>query len=124
MLTKRNHLSTKQKAKVNKANLDITTMFKCLRKAEYSNIIKNHFGYVPDVPNMFYFRECLKLSKKIDSFEFHKLMNAELRKRKPRKKEILSSGKIPSYLLNICLAIDPNNDEYRQLLKYLNQKVF
>lgn len=123
VLNRRNQLSVRKNAALNTQYLDITTMFKSLRKQEYSNIIKKAYGYVPDVPNMFYFKECLKLAKKLDAFEFNKLMGEELKKRKPKEKEIVSSNSIPDYLRNICLAIDPNQKEYERLFNYLNQTV-
>lgn len=122
VLTKRNHLSKRKEAQKNTSSLDITTMFKSLRKPEYSNIISKYFGEVPDVPNMFYFKECLKLAKQIDPVEFHQLMNEQLKKRKPSEKEILSS-QVPNYLANICLSIDPSREQYQQLFNYLNKKI-
>lgn len=122
-LNKRNQLSVRKKAVLNTEYLDITTMFKSLRKKEYSNIIKKAYGYVPDVPNMFYFKACLKLAQKIDIFEFNKMMGEELKKRKPKEKEIVSSNSIPDYLRNICLSLDPNQKEYERLFNYLNQTI-
>lgn len=122
-LNKRNQLSIRKQATSTFDYLDVTTMFKCLRKKEYSNIIKKHFGYVPDVPNMFYFKECLKLAKKMDTGVFNKMMGEELKKRKPKEKEIVSSSGVPHYLQNICLAIDPTKKEYERLFNYLNQTV-
>lgn len=123
VLSKQFHLSDRKEAEKNVGKLDIPTMFKCLRKAEYTNILNTYYGSVPDVPNMYFFRECVELAKKIKPIKFHQLMNEELKKRKPREKQILNSGKIPSFLTNICLAIDPNDEQYDQLFKYLNKKI-
>lgn len=122
-LNEKYQLSKKKKAEINIDNLDITTMFKSLRKNEYTSIISKVFGYFPNVPNMFYFKKCLELAQKIEAVKFHQLMNCELKKRKPKEKEILTSGKIPDYLSNICLAIDPSEEQYHRLFKYLNQKI-
>lgn len=122
-LNKRFQLSEIKKVESNFDRLDITTMFKCLRKEEYSNIINKVFGEIPNVPNMFFFRECLELAKKIVPKEFHHLMSQELKKRKPKEKNILASNRIPKYLKNICLAIDPTRNEYDQLFSFLNQKI-
>lgn len=122
-LNMRNQLSVRKQAASDTGYLDITTMFKCLRKEEYTNIIKKTFGYVPDVPNMFYFKECLKLAKKMGPGEFNKMMGEELKKRKPREKKIVSSNGVPDYLRNICLAIDPTKKEYERLFNYLNQTI-
>ncbi len=122
-LNNRNQLSIRKKAILNTKYLNITTMFKSLRKGEYSNIIKKAYGYVPDVPNMFYFKACLKMAKKMDAYEFNKMMGEELKKRKPKEKEIVSSNSIPDYLRNICLSLDPNQKEYERLFNYLNQTI-
>lgn len=123
VLNKQFHLSDRKVTEKKSDKLDIVTMFKCLRKAEYTNIIKTYYGSMPDVPNMYFFRECLELAKKIKPIKFHRLMNDELKKRKPREKQILNSGKIPNFLSSICLAIDPNGEQYDQLFKYLNKKL-
>lgn len=122
-LSPRYHLSPIKQARINARSLDIKTMFKCLRKDEYSAIIKKVYGSIPDVPNMYYFKECLNLARQIDPDNFHQLMNVELKKRKPKEGHILNSGKLPSFLKNICLSIDPTSSEYSTLFKYLNKKI-
>lgn len=72
---------------------------------------------------MFYFKECLKLARQIDAPDFNKMMAEELKKRKPKEKEIVSSKGVPDYLRNICLAIDPTQNEYERLFNYLNQTI-
>lgn len=119
-LNNRFQLSEVKKAEVDTSHLDITTMFKSLRKEEYTNVVSKAFGFVPDVPNMFYFKKCLELARKMDPAEFHHLMSIELKKRKPRHKDVFSSGKVPDYLSNICLAIDPTEKGYHRLFRYLN----
>jgi len=123
VLNKRNQLSVRKQAVSDADKLDITTMFKCLRKGEYSYIIIKAFGEVPDVSNMFYFKECLNLAKKMDAIEFNKMMGEELKKRKPKEKEIICSDSVPDFLRNICLSIDPSKREYERLFNYLNQTV-
>mgnify|MGYP005845088593 CR=1 FL=1 len=122
-LSKRFQLSVVKEALKDATHLDITTMFKSLRKKEYSNIILNAFGKVPDIPNMFYFRECLKLAQQMKALNFNKLMSQELKKRKPQEKHVLNSDKLPEYLTNICLSIDPNVEEYERLFSFLNKKI-
>lgn len=122
-LSKRLHLSRVKEAKTNTSKLNVLTMFKCLRKEEYSNIIQQYFGFTPDVPNMYYFSESLKLAQKIHPIEFYQLMSAELKKRKPKEKQLLSSDKVPGYLANICISLDPNMKEYDQLFEYLNKRI-
>lgn len=122
-LNERFQLSEVKKAERDISQLDITTMFKSLRKGEYSKIIDEVYGNVPEVPNMFYFKECLKLAQKMDAVKFHKMMNQQLKKRKPKVKKALTSKKVPQFLTNICLSIDPSEKEYNCLFTYLNKKI-
>jgi hypothetical protein len=112
-----------RKAKYDARYLDITTMFKALRKKEYSNVIKAEYGKLPDVPNMFYFKECLKLAKQMKPINFHSLMSKELKKRKPKEMTPYQNNLLPEYLTNICIAIDPTANQYDRLFQYLNTKI-
>ncbi len=122
-LTSRKQLSTIKTVETDVSRLNVTTMFKCLRKQEYSNIIKKAFGYEPAVPNMFFFRECLKMAQKIPPVEFKFLFDYELRKRKPKHKVGFMSSQIPECLCNICLSIDPSFQQYERLQSFLNQRI-
>lgn len=122
-LSKNLHLSEVKKAESDYTDLDIVTMFKSLRKPEYSSLIKEYFGEIPNVPNMYFFKECLKLALNIDKAEFHKLMSKQLKKRTPKETELLESNLIPAYLSNICLNINPDQGQYERLFHFLNQKI-
>lgn len=122
-LTDRFHLSEVRKASNNSDHLDIRTMFKVLRKDEYSNVIKQVHGFLPDVPNMYYFKECLSLAYQINAKKFNYLMSEELKKRKPKDPNTIQSNEVPDYLTNICLNIDPTSDQYIRLFNYLNEKI-
>jgi hypothetical protein len=122
-LTDKFHLTEIRKAKYNPEYLEITTMFKALRKKEYSNVIKEVFGELPDVPNMYYFKECFELAKQLEPEIFHRLMSEELKKRKPKEIEPIQANLLPKFLSNICLTIDPNANQYDRLFKYLKAKI-
>lgn len=122
-LTNNFTLSEVREAKEETKHLDITTMFKSLRKEEYSNIIESQYGEVPEVPNMYYFKECLKLAKKINPERFHRLMSTELKKRKPKETMPFKKNLLPEFLTNICMAIDPTANQYDRLFQYLNAKI-
>lgn len=112
-----------RKAKCTSRCLDITTMFKSLRKEEYTNIIEAEYGKVPEVPNMYFFKECLKLAKMMKPERFHKLMCSELKKRKPKETIAFQKNNLPEFLTNICLTIDPTAKQYDRLFQYLNAKI-
>lgn len=61
----------KEAGKLN--NFDRIAQFKTLRKPEYTKLIKDYYGEVPKVPNMYYFKECLNLVQKVPSKDFHSL---------------------------------------------------
>lgn len=120
-LTNRNALKTiKEPIKNEVFNHDI--LFKTLRKEEYISIIKKYFKFVPKVPNTQIFRECLKLSKKIDILEFQKLVIQKLKYRNISNPETFKERQIPEALKHICYSLDFSDNEYQQLEYFLSQK--
>jgi len=87
VLSPGNTLTSRIKPTEDTDHLDIIYMFKCLRKDEYSSLIKKYFGYLPDVPNTKLFRECLKLAQKINEKDFHGFMFSYLKKRTINEKK-------------------------------------
>jgi len=112
-----------REAKFNSRYLNITTMFKSLRKEEYSNVIKAEYGEVPEVPNMYYFKQCLEMANKMGPEHFHRLMSKELKKRKPKVITPFQKNLLPEFLTNICLTINPTDNQYERLFQYLNTKI-
>ncbi|MEM7085220.1 MAG: sce7726 family protein [Bacteroidota bacterium] len=103
--------------------LDISYMFKCLRKKEYTKIIKEYFGFLPDVPNTRIFRECLALAKKIDPVDFHLMMFEKLKKRTIREKDQISSPLFPHYLKHIGVCSDFKKEEIERISSFINRKI-
>lgn len=122
-LNNRFQLSTIKNAEENYDFLDIGVMMRCLRKDEYSSIIKNYFGSIPKVPNTQFFTKCLNLAQNIPVKTFHRLMVNELKKRTPNEKDSLNSDSLPSELRHICLCINPTKQQYDYLFSFLNQNV-
>lgn len=122
-LTRRNQFTTIRKTNPEYSGLDIKTMFKCLRKQEYSNIITRKFRKLPQVHNMRYFKACLKLAQTMEPLEFHRQMNNELKKRKPQEPGLITSRQVPESLTNICLSLNPSTKQYERLISYLNQPI-
>ncbi|MBT4289340.1 MAG: sce7726 family protein [Deltaproteobacteria bacterium] len=60
-LTRGNTIKTIRESFSNLQNIKADIMFNSLRKSEYINVIQDHFGFVPDVPNTQLFKECKKL---------------------------------------------------------------
>ncbi|GGH42619.1 MULTISPECIES: sce7726 family protein [Flavobacteriaceae] len=121
-LTQRNALKTVKEAEKNTFTFKHDTLFKTLRKDEYISLIRTYFKFVPDVPNTQIFRECLKMSKKIDILEFQKLVVQKLKYRNISNPEVFKERQIPESLKHICYSLDFSDIEYQQLEYFLSQK--
>ncbi|WP_430968320.1 sce7726 family protein [Spongiimicrobium sp. 2-473A-2-J] len=121
--SRRNTLVERIKPKTDSSHLDISYMFKCLRKGEYSKIIQNYFGYLPEVPNTQFFRECLNLALEIDPLVFHDLMFSCLKQRSLKGKEEIASETLPRYLKHIGISSNFSNNDIYELKKFINQKI-
>jgi hypothetical protein len=98
-------------------------MMRCLRKGEYTSLIRKHYGTVPVVSNIRYFTVCLELAMAINPVVFHSLLLDELKKRVPVEKECLQSDLLPPELKHICLCLNPSKFEYNNLFQFLNMAV-
>jgi hypothetical protein len=99
--------------------LNIDTLFKLLRKEEYCNLLKEKFGYLPDVPNTLFFKECINLANSIDVEEFQKLVFKELKKRHLKELERFIDIKSFMEIKHICLCLDFSISEYNTLQNFL-----
>lgn len=93
-LTENNTLRTIRESTSNINDLDSSIMIKCLRKGEYTNIIKNYFGEVPQTTPVKYFSTCCELFCQIPVDKLHDMMLAELKKRTIKEKEKFKSDSI------------------------------
>ena len=122
-LTSDLNLKTHKEADIDNAKFDHTTLFKLLRKVEYENIIKEKYGAVPQVPNTILFKSCLKLAQQIDVNEFQSLVFKQLKKRKLREPELLTSINTPTELRFLCHSMDLDKKQYLTLFKVLNKAI-
>jgi hypothetical protein len=122
-LSDRFNLTTEKQAEEECGGLDSNIIMRTLRKEEYSGLIEAHFGMLPEVSNILFFKECLRLAKEIEPVELHNLMLAQLRKRRPIESESLISDTIPREIKHLCLCIDPSKEEYGNLARFLNQNI-
>ncbi len=88
-----------KKASFDNSNWDYKYLFKLLRKSEYSQIIYEVYGFIPDVPNTKFFGECLELCKKININEFHNKVFNILKQRNKIDYTIYSSLPVSIKLL-------------------------
>ncbi len=118
--TNRNSIKVFKEAEDDKNYLCLETIFKTLRKKEYEEIIKEFFGYVPNVPNTLIYKECLKLAREIEIEIFHNLAFNKLKGRNIKEPKILTSDIVPFELKHICYSLDLNEKGYDSLTKILN----
>lgn len=81
ILTKRNSLSLRKEPATDSSKLDLKVMFKILRKSEFENIIKTHYGELPVVSQVNHYNKCYSLFKEIDKELAYEYMLKELKKR-------------------------------------------
>jgi len=118
--TNRNSVKVFKEAEEDKSYLCHETIFKTLRKKEYTEIIKKHFGTLPNVPNTLIYRECLALSKTLEIELFHELAFNKLKERNIKYPEKLTSKEVPFELKHICYSLNLNEKGYNNLSRLLN----
>jgi hypothetical protein len=123
VLTSRNTLTEIIKPIEDDTYLDISYMFKCLRKNEYLKLVKKYYGFVPNVPNTKIFKECYKLAIEIRHREFHDYMFYYLKKRTLNEKKILSSSEIPTFLKHIAICSNFKKRDLEKLNLFLNKNL-
>ncbi len=85
ILTNRNTIKTIRNSESHLNNLDVEIIFDSLRKYEYTAIIKECFGEIPDLPNTLIYKECKRLFCTLPVEKIHYLMIKNLRKRSDTK---------------------------------------
>ena len=105
-------------------NLDSETMIKCLRKGEYSNIIKRYFGELPKTTAVNFFSACKDLFAQIPVEALHDMMLVELKKRTIREKEkFKSDDTVPPELKLLLWNLDYDSNNYDKLTNRLNTSI-
>ncbi|TCL59714.1 hypothetical protein EDC14_10387 [Hydrogenispora ethanolica] len=120
ILTKRNTLSLRKEPSKDDSRLDSKIMFKLLRKAEFENIIKIHYGEIPVVSQVNHYNQCYKLFKNIHLEKSYYYMLNELKKR--TNIEIEEYKNIPYELKFLAYFAKFKKGEYQQLNLFLNNE--
>jgi hypothetical protein len=95
-------------------------MFKILRKLEFENIIKTHYGELPTVSQFNHYNQCYKLFKDIDIEVAYEYMLNELKKRTIIEIEEYKS--IPYELKFLAYFAKYKKPDYQRLNTFLNTK--
>jgi len=104
----------------NGSYLEHAVLFKLLRKSEYTSLIKDWFGFVPEVPNTLYFKKSLELTKNIPIDDFQKLVVIELKRRLPKEYKVGNIQNVPKELRYICHMLNMKEEQYINLSKFLH----
>ena len=115
------NLKIKKEAQSNKVNTDPAVVFDCMRRAEYCSIIKEKFGYVPDVPNSKLYCESKKLFCRLDSSEAHDLMVQRVRMRNKLGPFVDLIKDAPNSLKHTCLSFSKSQALAIQIRKMLEE---
>lgn len=121
VLTPNYTLKTLRKATSNIKNIDLNVLFDVLKKDEYLKIIKQHYGYVPDVPNTQIFTKSKELFMKLDKKIAHNEVLKTLKKRKSHKGLSENIKFFPSALRIEILNNNFNMQKQKQILNFLDK---
>jgi len=123
VLTNRNTISTVQKPKSLKMAVQPSVIFDSLRKNEYQQIIKMHFGAIPNVPNTRMYQACRDLFCSLTPTEAHDAMVTILKKRGNSRllHEFIVS--VPNSLKAVSLSCKLTPAQQIQFLKLLDAEI-
>ena len=116
VLTNRNSIATIREAKANKENTKPEILFDSLRKTEYTKVINEYYGSIPDVPNTMFYKECKKLFCEIPNIDARDLTIKILRKRSNSKILREFIDKAPSSLSAYALSISSEKSKMQSLM--------
>lgn len=119
-LSRRGSLSVVVSPVEDASNLSVESMFKSLRKPEYTQAVTQLSGVTPDVPNTQHFRACLDLARQFPATAFHTEFLSSLRSRR------LAEGVDDPALGNIrhlCFRLMPRTAELDNIRMWLGHRI-
>ncbi len=99
------------------SQLDHTTIFKILHKAEFENIIIKYYGELPKTSQVFYYGESLRKFSEIPIVDAYTMFLKELKKR--NKIEICNLTKIPYELKSLIYFLKPSVKDCETINQFL-----
>lgn len=120
VLTKKDTISEKKKPQEYVANLNLDTMFRILRKQEYEEILKRHFGVLPAVSQFEYYRTCKKMFCNMEKPIAYKAFVDILKKRGQIDVEMYRQ--IPDSLKFLVYFSDFRPNDYQKFKAFLQDK--
>ena len=123
VLTDHHTISTVREPISMKHRVSPGVVFDSLRKSEYTRIIAEEFGCVPDVPNTRVFGECRRLFCQLSPDRAHGTMLNALKTRGDSRSHRDFIGCVPRSLKAAALACTLGVTEQRSFLEVLNKPV-
>ena len=108
------------KTAIKQEEFDSDIFIRCLRTYEYESVITQEFGELPLVPSYRMFDACKELFRSIPQERLRTYFVEQMKKRKSNMQTIKS---MPSYLKQIGLSMNLNNNSSCSLLQYLNNLI-
>lgn len=120
ILTNKNRLSIKKKPVENNSYLDLSIIFKILRKSEYESILLDYYKELPTVSQFKYYSECQRLFCSMDKEIAYAYFLKKLKNR--YQVEIDLYKEVPYELKFITYFLDMKPIDYSKLQKFLKTK--
>ena len=120
LLTKRNTLCTRKEPIADRTNLDLTVMFKILRKKEYESVLKSYYGELPRVTQFNYFSACMNMFAEMGSERAYESFLMELKKR--NKIGATEYATVPYELKYLSYFAAERKNYYPKLNAFLHSK--
>lgn len=100
--------------------IDVSCLMKCLRTAEYKNIVKSYFGMLPDVSSFEMYDACQELLTKVPNEILGTMFLTEVKKRKS------ATGRLklfPKEIRQMMLALNLPQNRQEVLINNLNKPI-
>jgi hypothetical protein len=120
ILTKKDKIREKKKPQEYFADLNLDTMFRILRKQEYEEIIKKHFGALPNVSQFEYYRTYKKMFCSMEKSVAYTAFVDILKNR--GRIDIEMYSQIPYELKFLVYFSDFKAEDYKRLNVFLHYK--
>ncbi|MCE3294301.1 MAG: hypothetical protein K0R65_15 [Crocinitomicaceae bacterium] len=121
VLDEKDNLSLIRKATSNKKNIDKRVLMASLRKKEYTEIILNEFGGIPNVPNTKIYKECESLFMSLSKEKAHNYMVRALFSRKLLASQIELIEMMPFSLKSLSLTKRYSTIQCNNILQFLSK---
>ncbi|GAJ26815.1 hypothetical protein JCM15457_1765 [Liquorilactobacillus sucicola DSM 21376 = JCM 15457] len=120
VLTKRNTLHVEREPVKYDGGLEYEAMFKILRKYEFEDILKTHFGELPKANSFEYYTVCFDMFKKIEITLAQSYMLKQLKKRYTiTKNQVHEFNKVPMELKSLVYFSEYKKRDFEQLNHFL-----